>query len=291
MARPLVIFVHGVFIWEPDWWWQHVAALLDECGIDSRTVQLPSTGWEAPLGDLHDDAAAIRRAIDEADGPVILIGHSYGGMVITEAAFRHPKVVHLVYMSAFVPDGTSAVMAELTNPADVEAFETEVGGSGVKSWILSRALSIGDGAPTALMLKWLVGGGIRARIATALVGLTAGDGYITNGEGGSKSYILEELEDPELVEGSLRRLARQSVSSAIQKPSGEAWREIPSTFMLILHDVDVSVQRQLRHAARCTNVVEVPTNHFAHLERPELVRDVLVDVASQACEHSYSKAH
>src|SRR5207253_2855819 len=56
-----------------------------------------------PLADVAGDAAAVRRALGAIDGPVVLVGHSYGGAVITEAGDA-PNVAHLVYMSAFVLD-------------------------------------------------------------------------------------------------------------------------------------------------------------------------------------------
>ena len=66
-------------------------------------ADLPSTGRDpATLGGLPDDVAEVRRLVDEAGGPVVLVGHSYSGMVVTELA-DHPGVVHTVYVSAFLP--------------------------------------------------------------------------------------------------------------------------------------------------------------------------------------------
>jgi pimeloyl-ACP methyl ester carboxylesterase len=92
------------------WAWQKVEALLRRRGIPTRAVDLPSVR-EAPqrLLDLHDDAAAVRSAIGEIRGPVVLCGHSYGGMVITEAGSEHPSVRHLVYLAADMPDETENV--------------------------------------------------------------------------------------------------------------------------------------------------------------------------------------
>ncbi|HEU4702128.1 MAG TPA: alpha/beta hydrolase [Conexibacter sp.] len=279
--RPTVIFVHGVFIWDPDWWWRPVAERLREHGIESRTVQLPSTGPAAPLGDLRDDTAAVRHAIDAVGGPVVLVGHSYGGMVVNEAAAGHPLVSHLVFMSAFVPDGRCAVRCDFTNPDDMAAFDHEMAGGGPKAWIGSRLLKLRGGAVNALMLDWMIAGGLRARIATAVITFMARGGWVTSGEGGTKSHLLVDLPDPELVRGSLQRLVRQSVICGVQAPKAAAWREKPSTFIVILNDLDVSVERQRAHAARCDQVIELPTNHFAHLERPDLVCDALLQVAGQ----------
>ncbi len=60
---------------------------------------------------LDRDAAAVRAMIDEVDGPVLLCGHSYGGMVISQAAYRAPRVSKLVYLCAFVPESGESLVA------------------------------------------------------------------------------------------------------------------------------------------------------------------------------------
>jgi pimeloyl-ACP methyl ester carboxylesterase len=72
--------------------------------------QLPSVGTDpASLGDLSADASYVRRTLDAIDEPVVLVGHSYSGMVITEIA-DHPNVRHTVYLTAFWPErGKSAL--------------------------------------------------------------------------------------------------------------------------------------------------------------------------------------
>lgn len=95
-----VILVHGA--WADGSSWSRVIPLLAARGLNVTAVQLPLTS-------LADDAAAVRRAIALETGPVVLVGHSYGGAVITEAG-NDPKVTALVYVAAFAPDaGQSAV--------------------------------------------------------------------------------------------------------------------------------------------------------------------------------------
>ena len=101
-----VVFIHGAFSRDGAWWWAPTAALLDRSGIGSAAVALPSCGESsiAPTGagpGLHDDAAATTATLDE-DGPAIVVAHSYGGMVATQAG-DHPAVRHLVYISSFLP--------------------------------------------------------------------------------------------------------------------------------------------------------------------------------------------
>ncbi|GLY36528.1 alpha/beta hydrolase [Amycolatopsis sp. NBRC 101858] len=102
-----VIFVHGAFVRDGAWWWRPTADVLAQQGLRSSAVVLPSCEAE-PRGDLHDDAAAVRALLDASDEPVLLVGHSYGGMVISEAG-NHPAVRRLVYVTSFLPDAGEAL--------------------------------------------------------------------------------------------------------------------------------------------------------------------------------------
>ncbi|MFI5613254.1 alpha/beta fold hydrolase [Amycolatopsis sp. NPDC051903] len=84
--------------------WRHVAAELRLAGHDAAVVdRLPSVGDEpGALGDLYADAGHLRSILDSATEDVVLVGHSYGGMVITEVA-DHPRIRHSVYLTAFWP--------------------------------------------------------------------------------------------------------------------------------------------------------------------------------------------
>ena len=101
---PTLIFVHGACVRDPAWWWARMMGPLSEHGIETTAVALPSCGEAGGRkGDLHDDADACRRAIAEVDGPVALLGHSYGGMVITEAG-ADERVDRLLYLTSVMPD-------------------------------------------------------------------------------------------------------------------------------------------------------------------------------------------
>jgi len=89
-----VVLVHGA--WADGSSWAKVIPLLEERGLHVVAVQ-------NPLSSLADDVAATKRIIDAQDGPVLLVGHSYGGAVISDAG-NHPKVARLVYVAAFGPD-------------------------------------------------------------------------------------------------------------------------------------------------------------------------------------------
>jgi pimeloyl-ACP methyl ester carboxylesterase len=95
------LLVHGA--WHGAWCFRRVLDGLAERGVEAVALDLPGHGDSTePLGDLHDDARAVREAVDRAGGPVVLLGHSYGGMIVTEAG-AHPGVRHLVYLCAFMP--------------------------------------------------------------------------------------------------------------------------------------------------------------------------------------------
>jgi pimeloyl-ACP methyl ester carboxylesterase len=89
-----IVLVHGAFADGSGW--RPVADILAKDGYKVSIVQQPMTS-------LEDDIAATKRILDRQDGPVILVAHSYGGAIITEAG-NHPKVKALVYVAAFAPD-------------------------------------------------------------------------------------------------------------------------------------------------------------------------------------------
>lgn len=108
-----VVLVHGS--WHGPWAWEKVVPLLEAEGIRTVTPRLPSMGaTRAERGDLHDDAAVVRAAIEAAGGPVVLAGHSYGGAVVTEASAGNPAVQRLVYVCALVPEEEETVFDVLT---------------------------------------------------------------------------------------------------------------------------------------------------------------------------------
>jgi pimeloyl-ACP methyl ester carboxylesterase len=102
------VLVHGGFV--GGWYWRETAALLEKGGHQVHVVeQMPSAGRDpAGLGDLRADTDCVRQVVEAVEEPVVLVGHSYGGMVITELA-DHPSVAHTVYLSAFWPQRGQSV--------------------------------------------------------------------------------------------------------------------------------------------------------------------------------------
>jgi pimeloyl-ACP methyl ester carboxylesterase len=101
-----VVLVHGGFVDGSGWAGVH--KILKDKGYDVVVVQNPTKS-------LADDVAVTTSAIDSVGGDVILVGHSYGGAVITEAG-NHPRVSGLVYITAFAPDKGESVASLIANP-------------------------------------------------------------------------------------------------------------------------------------------------------------------------------
>ncbi len=101
-----IVLVHGGFVDGAGW--EGVYRILRRDGYHVTIVQNPTLS-------LEDDVAVTKRALEAQDGPAILVGHSYGGAVITEAG-NHPKVAGLVYITAFAPDKGESVNSLIANP-------------------------------------------------------------------------------------------------------------------------------------------------------------------------------
>ena len=101
-----VVLVHGGFVDGSGW--EGVYRILKKDGFNVTVVQNPTLS-------LADDVTVTMRALAEQDGPSILVGHSYGGVVITEAG-SHPNVAGLVYIAAFAPDRGESVSALIKDP-------------------------------------------------------------------------------------------------------------------------------------------------------------------------------
>src|ERR1700680_1106005 len=101
-----IVLVHGGFVDGSGW--EGVYSILKKDGYNVSIVQNPTIS-------LKDDVAATKRILAAQDGPAILVGHSYGGAVITEAG-NDPKVAVLVYITAFAPDKGESVATLIQNP-------------------------------------------------------------------------------------------------------------------------------------------------------------------------------
>ena len=115
-----IVLLHGG--WADGSGWSKQIPTLEKAGYKVIAVQLP-------LHSLSDDVETVKRAIEHIGGPVTLVGHSYGGAVITNAAYNNPNVTGLVYIAAFAPDGGQS-LSTFVNPANFpkELFMPDSGG-------------------------------------------------------------------------------------------------------------------------------------------------------------------
>jgi pimeloyl-ACP methyl ester carboxylesterase len=121
-----VLLVHGAFADGSGW--EAVAKLLEKDGYRVSVLQEPETSYA-------EDQKYAKAALDAMDGPVVIVGHSYGGSLITEAG-NHPKVAALVYIAAFALDeGESCASIEQAVPQASKAFKPDSNGN----WWIDQA--------------------------------------------------------------------------------------------------------------------------------------------------------
>src|ERR1700685_2301986 len=126
-----VVLVHGAFADGSGW--KAVARILEKDGYTVSVPQPPETSYA-------DDQKCTKAAIDAMGGPVVLVGHSYGGSIITEAG-NHPNVAALVYIAAFAPDeGESCASIEQAVPQASTAFKSDSNGN----WWVDEAHFVAD---------------------------------------------------------------------------------------------------------------------------------------------------
>lgn len=235
-----VVLVHGA--WHGAWCWDRVVPGLRDAGVDAIAIDLPGHGRDSgPFRDLHGDASAVTAALDTARSPAVLVGHSYGGAVITEAGV-HDAVAHLVYLCAFaITTGESCASAGIEEP-DTAA--------------ISHA-----GRPD---------------FGQALV-RHDGDTVTLTPEGAA--LCLYNASDPATVDWAVSRLGAHPFTALTQTPTVAAWETKPSTYVVCTDDLAVHPDLQRVLARRCTHTVEWATDHSPFAGRPELVVALLADLA------------
>ncbi|WP_350347691.1 alpha/beta hydrolase [Agromyces sp. G08B096] len=132
--QPTVVLVHGAFAESASW--NGVIERLYAQGITSVAVA-------NPLRSLAGDAAYVRDVLATIDGPVVLVGHSYGGLVISEAAAGDDRVAALVYVGAFTPEpGDSAFSLSASEPGSTlgEALDAHPLSTGGVEFVIRRAV-------------------------------------------------------------------------------------------------------------------------------------------------------
>ena len=235
-----VVLVHGA--WHGAWCWDRVVEGLAARGVNAVAIDLPGHGASTePLGDLHGDAAAVGRALDALDGPVVLCGHSYGGAVISEAAAGHPNVRHLVYLAALMLDTGESCSRSVPMPA---------GGAPGPESELGPAMQFSDDG------------------TTVTVDPVAGRGI-----------FYADCSDVD-IDWAMARLGPQPAITLQQPVPAAAWREVPSTYVVCADDRAIPPWIQHAFAERATHSVVWPTSHSPFLSQPDLVVDLLAGLAA-----------
>jgi pimeloyl-ACP methyl ester carboxylesterase len=232
-TKPTIVLVHGA--WADASSWTGVIQRLQASGHD--VVALPNT-LRGPAA----DAAIIRNYLDTIDGPVVLVAHSYGGFVITNAATGAKNVKALVYVDAFIPDEGqpavaltgqgSSLVAALTNPTAV-----------------FKLVPI-PGAPPEAPDTYLLPATVRENFAQDVSAEEAGVIYASQ---------------------------RPASFAGLAEPSGPpAWKDIPSWAIIGQQDriIDpVSLRAMAEHAG--AKITEVDASHVSMVSHPEVVVDVI----------------
>jgi pimeloyl-ACP methyl ester carboxylesterase len=232
-AKPTVVLVHGA--WDRAESWEDVAGRLR---ADGYPVVVPDN----PLRSLAGDAATLRHALDQISGPIVLVGHSYGGAVATDAALGNPQVRALVYIAAFAPDTGESIL--------------QLGAHDLGSLIPVSLVTVPFLGPDGV--------GVDLYINTLLYPtVLAGDVPLATAQ-------------------AMARNQHPLTLKAFTDPSGPpAWRSIPSWYMVARQDHAIPPAAERFMAARAgSHTVEIDSSHAALVSHPGEVADLIRSAAS-----------
>lgn len=241
-AKPTIVLVHGA--WADASSWSGVIARLQD---DGYTVVAAAN----PLRSLSGDAAYVRALLETLTGPIVLVGHSYGGAVITNAATGNPNINALVYVNAFAPDA-GETPTELAGP--------------------DSALSVPD--PTTIF----------DFVPATLPPTAATDLYLKRSTVFTSFAPGLSTDDKALVAAT----QRPATIGALNEPSGTpAWRTIPSWYLLGTRDkiIPPSAQRAMAKRAGST-ITEFDAGHVGLMSEPKTVTRV-IERAVRASVHQH----
>ncbi|TCC16480.1 alpha/beta fold hydrolase [Kribbella speibonae] len=228
--RPTVVLVHGA--WADGSSWAKVTSRLID---DGYQVRVPPN----PLRSLPTDAATIRSFLSTLSGPIVLVGHSYGGAVITNAATGNPNVKALVYVDAFAPAEGEAVFP-LAGADSALAVPPET----VFDFVPYPGAPTGD---VDLYLKH--------------------DTFVNSFASGMRPAQAEQLYPAQ----------RPLALSAGFSPSGPpAWATIPSWYVLGTRDLIITPAAQQDMATRAhSTITRIPTGHLGLITAPGPITSVI----------------
>jgi pimeloyl-ACP methyl ester carboxylesterase len=231
--RPTVVLVHGA--WDRPAGWDGVAARLRDAGY---LVVVPDN----PLRTLSGDTAAIARFLHGVTAPIVLVGHSYGGMVITNAALNNPRIKALVYIAAFAPD----------------QGETALG-------LIAR--SPGSQLPLALLPAPFIGPDRRLGVNTKINPVLF------------RTVFAQDVA-PGLAREMAATQRPATIASGAGRSGIPAWRTIPSWYMVARNDriIPAATERFMAQRAHATTV-EIASSHAAPAAHPTDVANLILTAA------------
>jgi len=235
-ALPSIVLVHGAFA-DASGWTESIK-LLQQKGY---TTYAPPN----PLRSLPGDAEYIRTFLSTIEGPIVIVGHSYGGAVITNAATDVENVVALVYINGFALEEGEPVIA---------AIALGGGHSALPQHIVPRPY---PGAPEG-----------------------DADAYI-DPEFFAELFCADL---PEADAAALSSTQRPAAVSTLGQPSGvPAWRTIPSWYLVSSDDRTIPAEAERVMAARASaRTVEIESSHVAMISHPSAVAELIDDAAKDA---------
>jgi len=236
-AKPTVVLVNGA--WANNASWSRVIKRLQN---DGYTVVAPPN----PLQSLNGDAQTIADLLQTIPGPIVLVGHSYGGIVISNAATGNPNVKALVYINAFLPDeGESALGLDSSQPGSV----------------------LGTGPPNTVFNF------------VPFPGAAPGDALLYV----KPSVFLQGFaNDLPAKQGAVLEATQAPVTfSAVTAPSGPpAWKTIPNWALVGTIDNAIPSSIQLFMANRAhAHITEVKAGHLSMISQPDAVTKVILEAA------------
>ncbi|MEU6366999.1 alpha/beta hydrolase [Streptomyces sp. NPDC046931] len=234
-AEPTIVLVHGAFADASSW--NGVVERLERQGY-------PVVAPANPLRGLHNDATYIASVLDGIKGPIVLVGHSYGGAVISTAAAGNSRVKSLVFVAALVPDKGESGMSLSGR------FPSELAGA-------TRSV------------PFRAGGGV-----------TGTDLYLQP----DKVHRVFAADLPERTARLLAATQRPvSMAALSEKAEAAAWRTLPSWFLVAKQDRAINPAQERFEARRAgSHTVQIDSSHVAMLSHPGAVTDLVLQAAKPA---------
>ncbi|MEM7220440.1 MAG: alpha/beta hydrolase [Pseudomonadota bacterium] len=217
-APPTLVLVPGA--WHGPWALEPLAAKLADIGIDSKTVTTASLDGKDKRG-IPADVQATIEVIEDCPGDVVLVGHSYSGVVITEAG-AHERVKHLVYLAAFMPKTNETANGQILRALVRNPFAKT----------LAPAMSVLPGDKTLLQL---------------------------NPELAAK-HLYGDC-DARSVQHAQANLQLHNRNVFEQSPKVAAWENTPSTYIVCKQDKAIPPKLQKKLAKRANRTIELDTSH------------------------------